>query len=75
MPLEKCKGPRDLCRLVFHVEDVDAERNRLSGLGVETSEPTDDPAEPYRSIRLADPEGMPITLFSWREQWTDSPPF
>jgi predicted enzyme related to lactoylglutathione lyase len=56
---------RDAVRLVFEVADVDAERDRLVGLGVTVSAP-EDSAEGYRAIRLSDPEGTPLTLFSWK---------
>ena len=52
-------------RLVFLVPDVDAERARLIGRGAEVSEPTDNAIEGYREIRLHDPDGTPLTLFSW----------
>ena len=52
-------------RLAFRVSDVDAERARLLALGVLVSAPVDNPREPYREVRLADPEGLPITLFAW----------
>lgn len=56
----------DGVRLVFRVDDVDAEFARLRGLGIEVSEPADHPRERYREVRLADNEGNPITLFQWR---------
>lgn len=52
-------------RLVFQVEDVDLERDRLLALGVDVGPVSDDRVEGYRDARLVDPEGMPITLFSW----------
>ncbi len=57
-------GDRGAVRLVFRAADVDAERDRLAGLGVAASGPTGSP-EGYREIRLADPDGTPIHLFSW----------
>jgi predicted enzyme related to lactoylglutathione lyase len=57
-------GDRGAVRLIFQVGDVDAERNRLLNLGVAVSEPTQSD-EGYREVRLADPEGTPIHLFSW----------
>ena len=61
-------GPgREVVRLVFQVEDAKAERERLVGLGVEVGPTREIPRESYREIRLADPEGTPITLFSWFE--------
>ena len=59
-------GPASGVRLVFLVSDVDAEYARLRLLGVEATPPADHPREPYRESRLTDPEGTPITLFSWR---------
>jgi catechol 2,3-dioxygenase-like lactoylglutathione lyase family enzyme len=52
-------------RLVFLVPDVDAEYGRLIGLGVEVTSPAENAREGYREIRLHDPEGTPLTLFSW----------
>jgi glyoxylase I family protein len=54
---------RGAVRLVFRVGDVDAERSRLVGLGVAVSAVTES-VEGYREVRLADPEGTPIHLFS-----------
>jgi predicted enzyme related to lactoylglutathione lyase len=56
---------REAVRLVFEVADVDAERDRLLGLGVAVSLP-EESTEGYRAIRLHDPEGTPVTLFCWR---------
>jgi predicted enzyme related to lactoylglutathione lyase len=53
-------------RLVFQVSDVDEERARLAALGVEVGPASDHLDEGYRQVRLVDPEGTPITLFSWR---------
>ena len=41
-----------------------AERDRLVGLGVAVSAVAES-AEGYREVRLADPDGTPIHLFSW----------
>lgn len=57
-------------RLVFEVPDVDAARDRLLALGVPVGPAVDYPAEEYREVRLADPEGTPITLFGWVERGT-----
>jgi catechol 2,3-dioxygenase-like lactoylglutathione lyase family enzyme len=57
--------PRDLVRLVFEVADLDAEHDRLARLDTVVSAPEESP-EGYRAIRLRDPEGTPITLFSWK---------
>ncbi len=53
---------RGAVRLVFRVGDVEAERARLIGLGVEVGGVTASP-EGYREARLADPDGTPIHLF------------
>jgi predicted enzyme related to lactoylglutathione lyase len=52
-------------RLVFQVPDVDQEWKRLISKGLEISPPLDNAREGYREIRLQDPEGTLITLFSW----------
>jgi catechol 2,3-dioxygenase-like lactoylglutathione lyase family enzyme len=54
-------------RLVFQVPDVDRERQRLIGRGLEIGPPVENAREGYREIRLHDPEGTPLTLFSWIE--------
>ncbi len=61
---------REAVRLVFQVEDAEAERARLAELGVAVGPLRLIPRESYREIRLADPEGTPITLFSWFENST-----
>ena len=55
---------RGAVRLIFRVEDLDASRDRLIGLGVAVG-PVTESAEGYREARLADPEGTPIHLFAW----------
>lgn len=55
--------PRGALRLVFRVEDVEAERARLVALGVAVGDMIVDEAEGYREIRLEDPDGTPIGLF------------
>jgi predicted enzyme related to lactoylglutathione lyase len=57
-------APRDGVRLIFEVDDLDSERERLARLDVAVGPPEDSP-EGYRAIRLCDPEGTPITLFRW----------
>ena len=42
---------------------IAAERERLAGLGVAVG-PITESAEGYREVRLADPDGTPIHLFS-----------
>jgi hypothetical protein len=57
-------GDRGVVRLIFQVGNVDDQRGRLIALGTPVSEPTQS-EEGYREVRLADPEGTPIHLFSW----------
>jgi catechol 2,3-dioxygenase-like lactoylglutathione lyase family enzyme len=52
-------------RLVFLVPDIDGERSRLIGRGAEVGAPIENAIEGYREIRLHDPDGTPLTLFSW----------
>jgi catechol 2,3-dioxygenase-like lactoylglutathione lyase family enzyme len=64
------KDPRSVydrtrVRLVFEVPDVGRERDRLTDQGVKVSAPFDNQAEGYREIRLHDPEGNSLTLFTW----------
>jgi len=54
---------RDHVRLVFRVEDLETELERLIGQGVALAPPVDNPVEGYREVRLHDPEGTPIRLF------------
>lgn len=65
LALKRSDEGRRGCRLVFQVDDPDADRVRLQGLGVSVSEPSDNTEEHYREVRLVDPEGTPITLFAW----------
>lgn len=53
------------CRLVFQVEDVDREGDRLRALGEDVTPSHVHEGERYREIRLFDPEGVPLTLFCW----------
>jgi catechol 2,3-dioxygenase-like lactoylglutathione lyase family enzyme len=59
------------CRLVFRVDDLEAERDRLVEAGVSVSGITANDREHYRDVRFADPEGTPITLFAWTERACD----
>jgi hypothetical protein len=52
-------------RLVFLVSDVDEERKRLLKLGVNVGPALEYPREGYREVRLFDPEGTALALFSW----------
>jgi len=56
---------RTRVRLVFAVPDVGRERDRLTEQGVRVSAPFDNHDEGYREIRLHDPEGNSLTLFTW----------
>jgi predicted enzyme related to lactoylglutathione lyase len=58
---------RTKVRFVFQVPDVDRERNRLSGLGIVVSVPFDNREEGYREVRLHDPEGNSLTMFTWSD--------
>jgi hypothetical protein len=75
--VESGGGPHR-ARLVFVVPDVEAERVRLGGLGVSVGAVREDLREHYREIRIEDPAGTPITLFSWtspgRGTSDDQPP-
>jgi hypothetical protein len=57
--------PGPAARLVFLVPDVSAEYARLVARGIEVSPPAENFRESYREIRLHDPDGTPLTLFSW----------
>jgi len=61
----KAADAPDGARLVFLVPDIDGERGRLIGRGAEVSAPIENAIEGYREIRLHDPDGTPLTLFSW----------
>jgi hypothetical protein len=52
-------------RLVFQVPDVDLARQRLVEKGIEVSAPMDSHDEGYREVRLHDPDGNSLTLFTW----------
>jgi predicted enzyme related to lactoylglutathione lyase len=56
---------RTKVRFVFQVADVDRERQRLLELGVVVSVPFDNRDEGFREVRLHDPEGNSLTMFSW----------
>jgi hypothetical protein len=59
------QNPKSVVRLVFQVPDVDEVRKRLIDKGLDVGPPTDNVQEGYREICLSDPEGTPVTLFSW----------
>ena len=52
-------------RLVFLVPDADLQRQRLIDRGLEIGPSIENALEGYREIRLHDPEGTPLTFFSW----------
>lgn len=52
-------------RLVFEVEDLDREHQRLSDLGESPGPISENRAERYREFRLTDPDGTPIMVFAW----------
>jgi predicted enzyme related to lactoylglutathione lyase len=64
---EQSTGARGV-RLIFGVEDVSSERDRLLGLGEQVGEPAENSEEHYREIRLTDPEGTRITIFCWTDR-------
>jgi catechol 2,3-dioxygenase-like lactoylglutathione lyase family enzyme len=64
---DTAENGREAVRLVFQVEDAEAERARLAALGVVVGPLRLISREGYREVRLADPEGTPITFFSWVE--------
>ena len=57
-------GDRAGCRLVFEVEDVDRLGAELAARGVAVAGPFAS-AEGYREVRVVDPDGTAIGLFSW----------
>jgi predicted enzyme related to lactoylglutathione lyase len=59
--------PSGPVRLVFEAANVDDVRARLTAAGVDVSLPEQSP-EGYCAIRLRDPEGTPITVFSWKSK-------
>ncbi|MGC8638246.1 MAG: VOC family protein [Isosphaeraceae bacterium] len=77
-PLQEPPEAPPAVRLVFLVPDVDQERHRLLERGVEVGAPIENTHEGYREIRLHDPDGTAVTLFSWtdpaRGQWFANPP-
>ncbi len=58
------RGGRGTVRLVFEVDDVDEWLINLGALGVAVEGPSTS-TEGYREIRVGDPDGTPIGLFSW----------
>jgi hypothetical protein len=57
--------PGSNVRLLFVVEDLDGEHERLSALGVGPGPIRENPSEMYREFRVSDPDGTPVTLFAW----------
>jgi predicted enzyme related to lactoylglutathione lyase len=58
---------RGMIRLVFQVANLDRQRESLLAQGVAVSEPLENHDEGYREVRLQDPEGNSLRLFSWRD--------
>jgi catechol 2,3-dioxygenase-like lactoylglutathione lyase family enzyme len=58
-------APRSNVRLVFQVDDLDFQLQRLIEQGVEVSAAIDNSEEGYREIRFRDPVGNSLTLFAW----------
>jgi predicted enzyme related to lactoylglutathione lyase len=58
---------RTKVRFVFQVPDVDRERRRLVERGIVVSAPFDNHEEGYREVRLHDPEGNSLTMFTWSD--------
>jgi predicted enzyme related to lactoylglutathione lyase len=58
---------RTKVRFVFQVQDVDRERQRLVERGIVVSVPFDNREEGYREVRLHDPEGNSLTMFTWSD--------
>jgi predicted enzyme related to lactoylglutathione lyase len=58
---------RTKVRFVFQVPDVDHERQRLLERGIVVSIPFDNREEGYREVRLHDPEGNSLTMFTWSD--------
>jgi predicted enzyme related to lactoylglutathione lyase len=59
-------GPAPL-RLVFQVQDLDGERQRLIDRGASVGPPIENHDERYREVRLQDPEGHSLRLFAWTD--------
>jgi len=58
----------DGVRVAWQVDDVDAEADRLAALGVVIIDPPQDQPWGHRNTRFADPDGVPITLFTVLEE-------
>jgi catechol 2,3-dioxygenase-like lactoylglutathione lyase family enzyme len=52
-------------KLVFQVDDLEANLDRFSREGVVTDDPVKASVEGYRSARVVDPDGYRIELFEW----------
>lgn len=65
--LKQGDGGSPNVRLSFLTDDLDAARIRLMGHGSSCSPIEEDPAEPFVSFRLVDPDGTPIQVFGWTE--------
>ena len=54
-------------KLHLCVADLDAEVERLRGIGVVPDGAVKASGEGYRRARFADPDGVPVVLFEWRK--------
>lgn len=51
--------------VVFEVDSLDHERERLSALGIFPTHPEKMSPEGYRRLKYADPDGQALILFQW----------
>lgn len=51
--------------LAFEVSNLDAELNRLAGLGIVSESPVKISPEGYRQAIIRDPDGYRLCLFEW----------
>jgi catechol 2,3-dioxygenase-like lactoylglutathione lyase family enzyme len=59
------EAPGEAFSLVFRVDDLLAERQRLAALGVPVGQIVENASEGYRELRLVGPEGLVVRLFAW----------
>ncbi len=52
--------------IMFRVDDISAERDRLVAMGIDVSAPKTSP-EGYSAILVRDPAGNSVRLFQWAE--------
>jgi catechol 2,3-dioxygenase-like lactoylglutathione lyase family enzyme len=53
-------------KLAFQVDDLEAERQRLAGLGSDPEGPLRVSHEGYQSLKYRDPDGIAVELFEWQ---------